>query len=224
MTSAASEAKSQKPPSRIRFMDSANRSVISFDARQRGAAVTDTRHSARECNMAKPPFSIVESSSAARRLDRGSEFLHRFPAHQPITIVAATRGAADDLARRVAARRGATIGLTRVSLTQLAARVAASRLAGEGIAPTTALGVEAVASRVAFDAAEDAALDYFGAVARTPGFPRALARTLTDVRLADMPAATLAAAGRAGHDLAELVTRAEAELTDAATADRTVLF
>ena len=174
--------------------------------------------------MQQRPFSILESVSAAERLDRASDFLHRFPAHQPVTIVAATRGAADDLARRVAARRGATIGLSRFSLTQLAARVAAARLAGEGIAPSTALGVEAVASRVAFDAAEDATLDYFGSVARTPGFPRALARTLTDVRLAGVPVATLAAAGRAGHDLAELISRAEAQLVDAATADRSALL
>lgn len=130
--------------------------------------------------MQSRPFPIVESASAAARLDRAAAFLERFPRHQPITIVAASRGAADDLARRVAARRGATIGVSRFSLTQLAARVAATRLAGEGIAPSTSLGVEAVASRVAFDAAEDGTLDYFGVVARTPGFPRALAHTLTD--------------------------------------------
>jgi CRISPR/Cas system-associated exonuclease Cas4 (RecB family) len=169
-------------------------------------------------------FSIVESASAALRLDRAAGFLDRFPSDQLITIVAATRGAADDLARRVATRRGATIGISRFSLTQLAARVAATRLSGEGIAPSTALGVEAVASRVAFDAAEAGTLDYFGVVARTPGFPRALARTLTDVRLAGIPAATLVNAGRAGHDLTALAQQAEAELTDASTADRAALF
>jgi CRISPR/Cas system-associated exonuclease Cas4 (RecB family) len=169
------------------------------------------------------PFSIVESSSAAVRLDRAARFLERFPPYQPITIVAATRGAADDLARRVASR-GATIGVSRFSLTQLAARIAAAGLAGEGIAPSTSLGVEAVASRVAFDAAEDGTLDYFGLVARSPGFPKALARTLTDVRLAGITAATLTGAGRAGHDLAALVARAESGLTDASTADRAALL
>ena len=174
--------------------------------------------------MQQRSFSIIESASAAVRLDRAAAFLDRFPPHQPITVVAATRGAADDLARRVAVHRGATLGVSRFSLTQLAARVAATRLAGQGIAPSTALGVEAVASRVAFDAAEGRTLDYFGVVARTPGFPRALARTLTDVRLAGIPAASLVGAGRAGHDLADLVEQAEAELTDASTADRAALF
>jgi ATP-dependent helicase/nuclease subunit B len=174
--------------------------------------------------MPSRPFAIVESASAAVRLARASAFLERFPAHQPITVVAATRGAADDLARRVASRRGATIGISRFSLTQLAARVAATRLAGAGIAPSTLLGVEAVASRVAFDASEDGSLDYFGVVARSPGFPRALARTLVDVRLAGLTAATLTRAGRAGHDLAALVAQAEAELANAATADRAALL
>ena len=174
--------------------------------------------------MQSRQFSIVESSSAAVRLDRAAAFLERFPPHQPVTIVATSRGAADDLARRVASRRGATLGVSRFSLTQLAARVAATRLAGQGIAPSTSLGVEAVASRVAFDAAEDGTLDYFGVVARTPGFPRALARTLTDVRLAGIKAATLAGAGRAGHDLAALVSQAESELADASTADRAALL
>src|SRR5687768_3445532 len=174
--------------------------------------------------MPSRPFAIVESASAAVRLARASAFLERFPAHQPITVVAATRGAADDLARRVASRRGATIGISRFSLTQLAARVAATRLAGAGIAPSTLLGVEAVASRVAFDASEDGSLDYFGVVARSPGFPRALARTLVDVRLAGLTAATLTRAGRAGHDLAALVAQAEAELANAAAADRAALL
>jgi len=169
-------------------------------------------------------FAIVESSSAAVRLDRAAAFLERFPPHHPITIVAASRGAADDLARRVASRRGATIGVARFSLTQLAARVAATRLAGEGIAPTTSLGVEAVASRVAFDAAEGGTLGYLGVVARTPGFPRALARTFTDVRLAGLEAAVLSGAGRAGHDLTVLVGQAESELTGASTADRAALL
>jgi RecB family exonuclease len=174
--------------------------------------------------MQSRPFSIVESVSAAVRLDRAARFLERFPPHQPITIVAATRGAADDLARRVASSRGATIGVSRFSLTQLAARIAATRLAGEGIASSTSLGVEAVSSRVVFDAAEAGTLDYFGGVARTPGFPKALARTLTDIRLAGINATTLAGAGRAGHDLAALVGQAEAELTGASTADRAALL
>src|SRR5918993_1996991 len=122
-------------------------------------------------------FRLVESTSAAARLAAAAAFLRPFRPDQQLTIVAATRGAADDLARRMAVERGATLGISRFSLTQLAARVAATRLAGVGIAPSTALGTEAVAARVAFDATRADTLNYFRDVASTPGFPRALART-----------------------------------------------
>ena len=170
------------------------------------------------------PFRIVEAASAAARLSAAAEFLRRFPAHQPVTIVSATRGAADDLARRMAIERGATIGMSRFSLTQLAARVAVTRLAGRGLAPATTLGSEAVAARAAFDAARDRTLRYFGRVAGTPGFPRALSRTLSDLRLAGVTVAGLAGSGPAAGDLAVLLAQAERELAEAATADRALLF
>ncbi len=169
-------------------------------------------------------FRVLESASAAVRLDAAVVFLEQWSPHQPVTIVGATRGAADDLARRVAQRRGATIGLSRFSLTQLAARVAVSRLAGEGIAPSTMLGTEAVAARVSFDAVRAGTLTYFRDVAGMPGFPRALARTLADLRLAGVAATDVPRAGAPGADLARLLERAEHELTAADTADRARLF
>jgi CRISPR/Cas system-associated exonuclease Cas4 (RecB family) len=169
-------------------------------------------------------FRIIEAASAAARLGAASEFLRRFPPHQPITIVSATRGAADDLARRIAMERGATIGLSRFSLTQLAARVASTQLAGRGIAPATALGSEAVAARAAFDASRTGTLRYFDEVVDTPGFPRALARTIADLRLSGVPAERLSRTGEAGGDVAALLERVERELTEAGTADRALLF
>lgn len=170
------------------------------------------------------PFSIIESASAAARLEAAIAFLERFPPSHPVTVVAATRGAADDLARHVALRRGATIGLSRFSLTQLAARVAATQLAGKGIAPATQLGSEAVAARVAFDAAAAHSLTYFSAVASTPGFPRALAQTVGELRATGVDARRVSAAGEAGHDLAQLLGDANAEYDGAQTADRARLF
>src|SRR4051812_22090073 len=148
------------------------------------------------------PFRIIESPAAGVRLDAAAAFLRAFPPHQPITIVAATRGAADDLARRIAVERGATFGLARYSLTQLAARLASARLAGRGVAPATPLGAEAVAARGAFDAASARTLDYLSAVAHTPGFPRALARTIGELRLAGVSADRVARVEPVGSDLA----------------------
>src|SRR3954465_14525028 len=97
-------------------------------------------------------FRIIEAASAAERLDAAASFLSDRPPDQPITIVAATRGAADDLARPIAVERGATLGLARFSLTQLAARTAIVALASEGRTPSSALGGEAVAARAVFEA------------------------------------------------------------------------
>ena len=169
-------------------------------------------------------FRIVEAASAAARLEAAASFLREFPADRPITIVGATRGAADDLARRIAVERGATIGLARFSLTQIAARVAVTRLAGQGIAAATPLGAEAVAARAAFDASSSATLTYLAGVARMPGFPRALANTIGELRVAGIAPDAVRTAGDAGEDLALLLARADQEFIDAASADRARLF
>jgi len=169
-------------------------------------------------------FRLVQSTSAAIRLEVASTFLAERLPTQPITIVAATRGAADDLVRQFAMARGATLGLSRFSLTQLAARVALHALAGRGIAPASGLGAEAVAARAAFDAASERRLAYLKHVARTPGFPRALARTVSDLRLAGLTASAVADAGPAGADLAALLQRIEDELDAGKIADRARLL
>jgi hypothetical protein len=170
------------------------------------------------------PFRIVESSSAAVRVDAAAAFLREFPPNHAVTIVGATRGAADDLARAVAASRPATFGLHRLSLTQLAARTAIVALARDGLSPSSWLGAEAVAARAAFDATRDGALSYFAPVAGAPGFPRALAATLQELRLAGVSSGTLEQWPPAGPDLARLLTRFESCFESAATADRADLF
>ena len=69
-------------------------------------------------------FRLVVSASADYRLGAARQFLRACPPAQPITLIASERGAADDLARSLAAERSATFGLTRLSLTQLAASTA----------------------------------------------------------------------------------------------------
>jgi RecB family exonuclease len=168
----------------------------------------------------------VLSPSAASRLQAARDFALGFAPAQPLTIVAATRGAADDFARAIARQRPATLGLSRFSLTQLAARIAAPRLTGRGIAPASALALEAVAARAAFETARHDQLSVLSAVASAPGFPRALARTFSDIRLANLSAAQVQQSGEspANADLAHLVGEADDELRDARVADRARLF
>src|SRR5207247_10308880 len=95
---------------------------------------------------------IATSASAAARLDAAREFLSARPPATELLIVAAARGAADELARAVARRSGSTFGLTRFSLTQLAARAAAVRLAGARRGPGTEACAGASAARAAVGA------------------------------------------------------------------------
>ena len=175
-------------------------------------------------SIPRPTIRLVESSSAQLRLQQARAFVETHAARGDVWLVGASRGAVDDLARSIAARSGATIGLHRFSLTQLAVRLAAPILAEQGLAPVTYLGTEAVAARATFEAQRDEALKYFAPVARTPGFPRALARTLQEIRLAQVTADRLGALPLGGPDLAALLERFDEQFRSASATDRATLF
>jgi ATP-dependent helicase/nuclease subunit B len=167
---------------------------------------------------------VIESASAARRLAAARAFLDRFPRDTEVLIVGASRGAADDFAREVARARGATFGLYRFSLTQLAARFAAAALAADRLSPTTALGVQAVAARALFEAADERSLTYFAPVAAMPGFPRALARTLEELALAVVPASAVRQTADGGPDVGNLLERFDEQFEAASAVDRARFF
>ena len=167
---------------------------------------------------------LIESPSAQLRLEQARAFVTAHAARGDVWLVGASRGAADDLARSIAMASGATVGLHRFSLAQLAARLAAPVLAAQGLAPVTYLGTEAVAARATFEAQREDALRYFAPVARTPGFPRALARTLQELRLAGVRADRLDTLPLAGADLATLLARFDQQFESASATDRATLF
>src|SRR5919109_1031225 len=166
----------------------------------------------------------VQSGSAAVRLREARRFLNQFQPGAEVLLLGASRGSVDDLARAISLERGATFGLHRLSFTQLAARLAVIELASRERAPTTALGHEAVATRAAFEARSDEALEYFSPVSQTPGFPKALARTLLDLRLAAVASRDLTRLPRSGTDLAALLDRVDVLLNEADACDRASLF
>ncbi|MBI1735748.1 MAG: exodeoxyribonuclease V subunit gamma [Candidatus Rokubacteria bacterium] len=169
-------------------------------------------------------FDVFRSPAAADRLAAAAAFVERFPPATELLVVGASRDAADDLARRLTAARGATFGLHRASLLQLAVRCAADEMARHAVAPATALGVEALAARASFEAAREHTLPYFLPVARFPGFAGALAATLTELRLARVAPAALDKGESAARDVAELLRRFEGQLDDARIADRAALL
>jgi ATP-dependent helicase/nuclease subunit B len=169
-------------------------------------------------------FRLVVSPSNTERLSAARHVVQSCAPGTRVLVVGASRGAADDLARQAAASAPATFGVQRLSLTQLAARSALLALAADGTTASTRLGAEAVATRAAFDATRAAALRYFAPVAGTPGFPRALARTLQELRLAGLRGSALAALPLAGPDLAMLLDRFEGCFGEAGSVDRAGLF
>ncbi len=169
-------------------------------------------------------ISLVESSSAVARLEAAAEFVRAYPPGTEITIVAASRQAADDFVRELAAGTGATFGLRRFSLLQLAAFVATPDLAARGLAPASTLGVEAITTRATFDARRDNALDYMAPIADRPGFPSALSDTIVDLRGADIAAAALPVQDACLGDLAALLARFETQLDLFHLADAAMLL
>jgi len=125
---------------------------------------------------------FLVSSSSEARLAAAADFVRRFPPASELTIVGPSRDAIDDFARTQSGK--ATFGWHRFTLPQLAKRLAAPGLGARGLARATAVGAEAVAARAAFLLHKEARLPYFAPVADSPGFARALASTLQELRMA----------------------------------------
>ena len=167
---------------------------------------------------------IFVSPINAERLAVAREFVRSFPPAAERLLIGASREAVDHLVREISVSEKATFGLHRFSLTQLAARLATTQFARLGLVHSTSLGAEAVAARATFEVLERASLGHFQPVARRPGFARALASTVNELRLAGVEPASLAELEEAGSDLAELLEAVETQLKAASVADRAMLF
>lgn len=160
-------------------------------------------------------------ASGARRLAQARA--HVLGLEPPILIVGASRAAADEFALSLAAEKGATFGITRASVAELVSRLALPALARKGLTPTAPLSDEAVSARVADDLVTRGELDYFGPVARMPGFARALSRTLGELRMAGVAAEQLQG-HTANDDLRVLLERAVDERRKAGAVDYATLL
>jgi ATP-dependent helicase/nuclease subunit B len=155
---------------------------------------------------------LVKSASNGRLLGLARAFLQQFP--ETIAIVPG-RLAGDSLA----SGGNGIAGARRSTLTQLAAGLARPAMAERGLTPLSTLGLEAVTASVAHTVAGEGLLKYFGPVATLPGFARALARTLSELRSAGIRPEELASRGPAAADLALLLARYQEELARRSLAD-----
>jgi hypothetical protein len=163
----------------------------------------------------KPFTSIVLPSAAARLADARARIAAIDP---PIAIIAATRSAADEFAFSLAVGKGATFGISRSSVAELVVTIAIRALSRDGLTPSAPLSDEAVAARITDDLMTDQALKYFAPVAEMPGFPRALSRTLGELRMAALDPSRLTGHA-ANDDLSALLQRAIDERQRAGAVD-----
>ena len=164
--------------------------------------------------------SILVSASAGARLAAAGERLRAcLETGDEALLLAPSRGAADDLLRRLSAAGGGLLGVHAMSFAQWALQAAALDLAARGLRPITPLGTEAIAARAARLAEADGELERLSPVAGMPGFARSLAATIGELRSAGVPAAALME-DESTRDLGRLLARFADEMDRFGLADR----
>jgi ATP-dependent helicase/nuclease subunit B len=166
--------------------------------------------------------SLVHSRANSKLIERARGFLSQNVPESEILLIASARAAANELA--MGAFPLGCQGIHAMTLMQLAASIASQPLARASLAPISRLGLEAIAARVVHAANRAKKLNYFAPVAETPGFPRAVARTITELRLQGIRADDLAATGSPGVDLALLMSMYLGELEQRSLADLPMLL
>lgn len=145
---------------------------------------------------------------------------HETLPQEEAVILAPTRSAGEDLLRGLPGP--GVFGGHVFTLPQFAARLAAQGgLAG---APLSQLSQQALTARTVFKAIHENRLRYFGPVADRPGFNRALARTIGELRLQSVDWNNLRRTGPPGEDLAWLGGEYERQLAGEDLADLAGLY
>jgi ATP-dependent helicase/nuclease subunit B len=163
-----------------------------------------------------PRSVVIQSRSTAAALKAAAEWVEPLLGVSEIVVAGATRAAADEFVRSLPV--AGTLGVHRLTFHQLAASLAHSQMSEYGLAPATPLAMEAVCARALFQARREGALQYFAPVAKAPGFPAALAKTVRDLRLAGVRPEDLAH-GPAAADIGRLLELCEHELEARKLAD-----
>ncbi len=163
---------------------------------------------------------IVLSARASERIAAARAWLESQSSATEILVIASVKEAAGDLVRAFALSRGAMLGVHRLTLNRLVGLLAAEELADAGLAPADGLAAEAVAARAVFRLAPTGALKHFDSVLKLPGFSRALARTLIELRWNNIGVDDLRALGGPGEAIAATLAQFDAELAEAKLIDR----
>jgi hypothetical protein len=168
------------------------------------------------------PRSLVHSRANSKLIERAGVFLSQSAQNSEVLLIASTRAAANELV--ISTFPEGSLGIHAMTLIQLAANVASQPMGRASLAPISRLGIEAIAARIVHAAHRGKKLHYFEPVAETPGFPRAVAHTITELRLQGISAGDLASTGAPGVDLALLMNLYLGELEQRSLADLPLLL
>src|SRR5262249_7225379 len=157
---------------------------------------------------------VVTALAARDRLEACEEFLETV-AWPEVLIVSGTRLAADELARRYCLKAGGSPGIHRFSLGTLAIELASPGRPASGQSIWEGVAVDALAARAVQECRTNAALRWFEPVATAPGFFRALAATLAELRQNNVGVELLSGVQPAGFDLSILLSAYGQYLSDA---------
>jgi ATP-dependent helicase/nuclease subunit B len=153
----------------------------------------------------------VISVAHRRRLGRARVWLESRGQSEELLVVGATLDGANELARAVAKEKGVAFGWHRVGFSQLAFAIAAPVLAGRGLVPLSRVGTEAIVAGLAHRLKTEGRLKHYEAVADAPGFPRAIAGVIAELRSARVRRDAVASVA---PDLVTIIQAYERELAD----------
>ena len=152
-----------------------------------------------------------------------AEFLRSF-AGREVLLLSSTRTAADELLRSICAQSGSAFGVHRFTVPQLAIEVATPRLVQSAQTVLGGVAVGALAARAVYTCKKQNELTWFEPVSHTPGFFRALASTITELRSNGVDLEQLKKSGPAGRGLANLLRQYRLDLEDSKLADLAAIF
>ena len=168
--------------------------------------------------------SIEVAADAGTRLQRARDWIAAYPHDREILLLANSSEAANDFYLTIVQAAGSWFGIKRLTLDALAARLAQLSLTASATAPTSRFSFIAIVARAIHLLVSRNALGYFAPVAAKPGFPVAVARTLSELRMNEVDLGTLARLPRGGKDLAAIAAEVEQQLEAANLADRARIF
>jgi len=158
---------------------------------------------------------VVVSPRASLRLDAAVAWLTERAPDEPLLVLGASLEAAAHIVRRAGR---ATLGWRTTTLDRFAAELAAPALAQDGLSIASTIATEAICTRVIDDLHRQGRLGRLEPIARTPGLPRAVARTIQEIRHADTDAAHVP------DDLRRIVECFEGTLREYGLADRPLVL